>query len=826
MRDTYDFIEWLRRCRGALGLTQRAFAQQLGYAFATYRKLETAERSPSRAFVDRLADELRVSAADRAALQAFAQTGECDQPLLLLQRVLNGLQPPVESEQLPQAADLPPAPGTPNELTARHQLRAPLADFVGRVQEMEQLRVALQAERASAIICGVRGMGGIGKTELAYRVAHELRRDFPDGQLVLALGGSSLTPLTPEQVLQAVIRAFRPEAKLPENLRELESLYRSILHEQRVFILADDAGDASQVRALLPPSGCALLVTSRVRFSLPAMTTIDLETLGEPEAVVLLRNLCARLSEKEAQALARVCGGLPLALRVGGSVLHNDVALSVAAYLQSLADERQRLALLRDEDDGQLDVAATLALSYAQLEREAQQVFRELGVLVADFTADLAQAVVVAPPGVEVAACLRLLLRRNLVIYDLERGRWRLHDLLRDLARRELERAGEWEPTMWRYARSALQIAQATQEQYLAGGAGVELALAAFDAERAHIDAAYRWAQRHAETPAGDQVLLDAALVTRHIGNFRYNPRQESIPLWDGARTAARRLGDRWGESVALSYLGVAYSDLGELQTAITYHEQHLAIMRALGDHRGEGVALGNLGSAYHDLGEPQAALTYHEQDLAIAREIGDRRNEGYSLTFLGDAYMDLGELQTALSYFEQALAIAREIGDRWGEGIALVNLGYVYTELGESGRAIGACEHALAIAREIGDQRTEGYALSHLACAQAQQGDIAQATTTFAQALVFFHERGDRWGEAECHWQFGLALVQQGQREQALPLLRAAVAYKQEIGHAKAVEHAALVARLEAGVDLPPELLNPAGQRLPQALPQRIGKV
>ena len=34
MRDTYDFVEWLRRCRGALGLTQRAFAQRLGYAEA------------------------------------------------------------------------------------------------------------------------------------------------------------------------------------------------------------------------------------------------------------------------------------------------------------------------------------------------------------------------------------------------------------------------------------------------------------------------------------------------------------------------------------------------------------------------------------------------------------------------------------------------------------------------------------------------------------------------------------------------------------------------------------------------------------------------
>jgi hypothetical protein len=58
------------------------------------------------------------------------------------------------------------------------------------------------------------------------------------------------------------------------------------------------------------------------------------------------------------------------------------------------------------------------------------------------------------------------------------------------------------------------------------------------------------------------------------------------------------------------------------------------------------------------------------------------------------------------------------------------------------------------------------------------------------------------------------VVLAQQGQRAQALPLLRAALAYEEAIGHAKATEHAAVIARLEAGEPLPPELLNPANQR------------
>jgi tetratricopeptide (TPR) repeat protein len=779
----FTFAELLRSYRERASLDRAALAAALGVHRNTLGLWERGEYRPRyRELLLRLADELALS--------------------------------PAETDQLLRAADFPPVNATPDLLSARHQLRAPLADFVGRVQEIEQLRAALQAESASALICNVRSMSGIGKTELAYHVAHQLRRDFPDGQFVLALGGSSLAPLTPEQALQTVIRAFRPEAKLPENLRELEPLYRSLLHEQRALILADDAGDASQVRALLPPSGCALLVTSRVRFSLPAMTTLDLETLSEPEAVMLLHSLCERLSEKEAQALARACGCLPLALRVGGSLLHNDVALSVATYLRSLMDERQRLALLRDEDDGQLDVAATLALSYAQLEREAQHVFRQLGVLVADFTVELAQAVVAAPAGVDVAATLRLLLRRNLVMYDVERGRWRLHDLLRYLARRELERVSEREPTMWRYAQAALQIAQETQEQYLAGGEGVLVALSRFDAERAHIGAARRWATIHARTLDGDRLLLEVALATRYIGYLRSDARGERIPLWERALAAAQRLGNRQAQRSAMNNLGLAYRQLGESQTTISYLEQALALARELGDRYNEGVALGNLGAAYADLGESQTTISYLEQALALAHELGDREGEGVALGNLGNAYYKLGRARRAIPYFEQSLAIAREIGDRRGEGAALHNLGNTYTDLGDTWRAVESCQESLTIACAIGDREMEGVALGYLAYALAIQGDVSRATAAFEQALALFRALGGLGNEAECNWLFGLALARQGQRGEALPLLRAAVAYDQEIGHTKAAEHAALVARLETGEDLPPELLNPAGQR------------
>jgi hypothetical protein len=80
-----------------------------------------------------------------------------------------------------------------------HQLRAPVPDFVGRAQEIDQLTDALTGG-SGATICGVRGMGGIGKTELALVVANQLAEQFPDGQIVVELFGAS-NPLTPERAV-------------------------------------------------------------------------------------------------------------------------------------------------------------------------------------------------------------------------------------------------------------------------------------------------------------------------------------------------------------------------------------------------------------------------------------------------------------------------------------------------------------------------------------------------------------------------------------------------------------------------------------------------
>jgi tetratricopeptide (TPR) repeat protein len=71
---------------------------------------------------------------------------------------------------------------------------------------------------------------------------------------------------------------------------------------------------------------------------------------------------------------------------------------------------------------------------------------------------------------------------------------------------------------------------------------------------------------------------------------------------------------------------------------------------------------LGNLGLAYSDLGQVEKAIDYYEQALAIAREIGHRQGEGNRLGNLGLAYSDLGQVEKAKACLRQSLAIFEEI--------------------------------------------------------------------------------------------------------------------------------------------------------------------
>jgi tetratricopeptide (TPR) repeat protein/beta-phosphoglucomutase-like phosphatase (HAD superfamily) len=616
-----------------------------------------------------------------------------------------------------------------------HQLRAPVGDFVGREKEIADLLAALRGG-ASAAITGISGMGGIGKTELAFYVAERLRDTYPDAQLVVDMRGTDDTPRDPADALAACIRAFvGVEQSLPDDLQELTRIYRSVLEGRRALILLDNASDSAQTRPLLPPAGSALLVTSRETIALPGLKRVTLEQLSPVEARELLTSIASRVPPDTADRICYLCGYLPLAIRAAGSLLDVTADLNPESYAEQLQDERRRLELIGVEGVD-LGVEASLGLSYARLAPAAAHVFRQLAVFPTSFDARAEEKVC------EDFAHKHLseLLRRNLVRYNRETQRYSLHDLARLFADSRMS-DDKRHATRMRHAAHYLKVLGECNELYLKGGDAIKSGLALFDLERRNIEAGQeRACQRASEDDAAAWLCDEYPQAGIYMLVLRHHPR-ELIAWLEAALASARQLKDRASEGQHLCNLGNVYSNVGEARRAIESYEQALAISRAIGNRIGEGNVLCNLGIAYAQSGETRRAVNFLEQALVISREIGNHRSEGAILGNLGNAYVILGEIRRAVELYEQRLAMAREVGDRLGEGIVLGNLGNAHADLGETQRAIEFYEQRLAIAREMGDRVGEGNGLFNIGLAINGLGDRAKAKAHVEAALEIYEQ-------------------------------------------------------------------------------------
>jgi len=451
--------------------------------------------------------------------------------------------------------------------------------------------------------------------------------------------------------MEHVIRAWRPEARLPDDGEQLGAIYRSVLEGKRVLLVMDNARGAAQVGPLVPPGSCALLITTRWHFTLPGLEGRNLDVLKPKEARELLLKIAPRIGG-EADELARRCGRLPLALRIVGSALAEHRDVSVGRWMERLG-----------EPGGQAElVAGSLGLSLELLSAERRKEFARLGVFPGTFEARGAGAVW-GTEAEKAAEALSELVHHSLVEFDAKTGRYYLHDMVRAYALSLLGEAERREAEA-RHAGHYLGVLRAADWLYLKGGDEVAAGLGQYDAEAGNIRAGQAWSAREAGR-SGDARRMCSAYPEAGVYclDLRLHPR-ERIRWLGSALESARGLKERGAEGVHLGNLGLAYADLGETRRAIKYYEKRLVIAREIGDRRGEGNALGNLGIAYRRLGETRKAIEYYEKQLVIVREIGDRRGEGNALWNMALALRTLGKAGEAVARAGEALAIYEAIED------------------------------------------------------------------------------------------------------------------------------------------------------------------
>ncbi len=614
------------------------------------------------------------------------------------------------------------------------------------------------------------GAAGVGKTALALRFSHEAASRFPDGQLYLNLRGFDprQAPLPTHDALGHLLRGLGAEPQLiPPDAEDQAGMYRTLTSGKRMLIVLDNAATARQVRPLLPGSeSCLTLLTSRNRLgglvSIDGAHQITLGMLSREEAVALLARI-AGISRVDAEPdaaadVCRLCGYLPLALRIAAARIAARPHLRLHELAGELAPAAARLDMA--SDDELTSVRGVFSWSYRVIPPRAGHFFRLLSLHAGS---DISAPCAAALTGTGTAGAQRLLqaLADAHLLEETGNDRYCTHDLLRLYA---AERASH-EPA--RQRADAVQRVLAWYLYTAAAGSrilaprkpfplvalppgvtplhfpGQSQALVWFEAERANIVAATRQAadsQHHDIAWQLPAVSWDFFYRRRHLADW--------ITISTIGLASARRIGDRHGEAWSLHSLGDAVRDSGRPDEAIGHHRRALAIRREIGDRQGEGWTLGNLGLCYEDQRHFTRALTCYRQAAAAERDAGDSWGLGVSLTNIGEASQNLGRFEEGLAACQEALPLHRQIGDQHSEAWTMNNLASIYKHLHRWHDAIDHCHQALAIQRDIDDRWGQSRTLSNLAIIHEATRQYTQAIDSYQQALTLQRGLGDRHGQ------------------------------------------------------------------------------
>jgi tetratricopeptide (TPR) repeat protein/DNA-binding XRE family transcriptional regulator len=677
-----------------------------------------------------------------------------------------------------------------------------ISSFTGRKEALAVL-VASASGGGVVGIHAIGGMAGVGKTAFAVHAAHRLSGEFPDGQFFLPLHGH--TPgrrlVDPAEALASLLlTAGVVAAQIPPGLEDRAALWRDQLAGKRALLVLDDAVSSEQVRPLLPGGSSALvLITSRRHLTaLEDAQAVSLDTLPPGEAAELLVRLAGRPGLRPADAgvleLARLGGYLPLAVGMLARQLHHHPAWTVVDMIAELSAARNRLDVLETES---VSVAAAFDLSYAELTGAQRRMFRYLGLHPgADF--DVYAAAALADDDLLTARRTLGALYDHYLLAELARGRYRMHDLIREHARRaaEADLLTDKDTAQTRLLGYYLHTARDADSRLGAhlGAMPVpseappafgpdfldrDAAVAWLTAERLNVHAA---AEAAADTGQAAYVVDVAAVMQRFLSGHGYWG--QAIALDEAAVGFAAEAHDRFRQACALALLGSMQRMVDDNPAAANSLEQALRLFTDLGERIGQADALMNIGAVKRTMADLPSAITSQRAALALYRGAGHVEGEAAALNHLGQAQLTGGDQPAAISTFQQAIELGRRTGNVTGEAHALNSLALAQRRTGQHAAAIASARRALDLARRLGERYMELAALNTIGLSQLETGDNLASVDTFTQLLRESEELGMRHGQGTALTNLGQAYLTMTNYAAADSVIKRALALYRQLSY------------------------------------------
>jgi predicted ATPase/transcriptional regulator with XRE-family HTH domain len=649
-----------------------------------------------------------------------------------------GLDDLIAGDPAYELIELKDARGSRSSLAASP--RAP-AELVGRAGEVAAV-IALV--RAGTRLLTLVGPGGVGKTQLAVRVANELAHDFPARRFFVSVAACR----DPGSVVAAIARAVGLRER---DARPLRTRLLSDLPHGRALLVLDNVEQVAAAAATLTAELLAaypdltLLVTSRAPLNVQAERRYAVLPLTLPEATPAVTVAAAAaaaavrlfvqraqevvpdfsITQANAAQIAAICrrlDGLPLAIELAAPRMR---VYSPRQLLEQLEHRVTFLSGSRDLPSRQQSLRASMEWSFDLLTPDQQMLLRRLAVFVGGFTLVAADVVTNSPPDrgdadrwlsearpapVTVADDIQALLDQNLLI-RVQQGdgapRFAMLETIHDFAAERVTASGEWTQLRQRHLRWMIGLAERADSALF--GFEQDPWLRRLDAEWENARAALSWAIETREATAA--LRLTAALT------------------------------DYWYLRGMLSE-GTGWLDEVLALTPPTPRDKDVAMarVRAL-------AAASQLAQPYGDLAKAGALA---EQALALAREIGDRQGEARALALLGNHALVQDDLERAASWHRRALTLFRKLGGHRRWVIAgLNNLSQIAYEQGDNREALALASEALTWARQAGDAWGLTLAQQRLGDAALGLGQIRRAASHIAQSLAHNRSQQLDWGIA-----------------------------------------------------------------------------